>query len=198
MRLATCACAALLACGVAGGCSNEASDAPYVGPDDGTNGDSTAGDTGFQPPTGNVVFDFRAGGHANEPAVRAYVGWQRAATESIRNRQLTDEVRDGAIAPPVRTVERSIATVSDADYTVPRTMVGRLASVRATPRAAILEVCLWSPSFDYRQRESGRTATDGAAHWMGAEVRMTRNSAHDGAWKVAGLTDRPDCEGNKP
>ncbi|MGH3360000.1 MAG: hypothetical protein ACRDO7_14465 [Nocardioidaceae bacterium] len=175
------------------GCASDADEPSY---DPTTDASDTA--DGFEPPPGRVTFDFRAGRHAGDAAVDAYVAWQRAATRSIRDRELSDAVQDGATDAPVRTVEQSLATVSEGDYTVPRTMIGRLESAHSTPRAAILGVCLWSSSFDYHERASGRTVADDAPHWMGVEVRMTRESGHHSDWNVSGMIAGEDCKGSRP
>ncbi|UYM06685.1 hypothetical protein [Solicola gregarius] len=159
---------------------------------------ATHASDGFEPPPGKVVFDLAVSSADRDPAVDSYVAWQRAATTSLRDRTLTEATRRGAAEAPVETVERSLSTVEEADYTVPRRMVGRLQSIRSTPRAAILGVCLWSPTFDYRERASGERVADRPAHWMGVEVRMSRRSGQDGGWSVAGLSTREDCEGNRP
>lgn len=191
----------VLACVLPAGCTGSDDGGSSAGAEPSGPGTQDDSSDDFRPPDGKVVFDLRAGSKGVElrhPAVRAYVAWQRAATEAIRDRKLSDAVRDGAADSPESTVERSIATVSDSDYTVARTMIGRLEGARSTPRAAILHVCLWSPTFDYRDRASGRPVTGGKPRWLGAEVRMTRESAHHGAWKVAGLSAEQDCEGSRP
>ncbi|UPK74425.1 hypothetical protein MU582_18610 [Nocardioidaceae bacterium SCSIO 66511] len=152
----------------------------------------------FTAPSGEVVFDFDVARADQHPAVDAYVAWQTAATESLRERDVAPAVTEGAEESPVRTVERSLAALQEGDLTVPRRMVGRLDSIRSTRRAAILDACLWSPSFDYRVRESGRRVADAKPHWMGAEVRMTRSTGQDDAWIVAGLSAGEDCEGSRP
>lgn len=197
-RLGGCTAVLLTSAVLLAGCADDAdssdsAEEPSPGPQT-----SRGATDGFKPRPGPVRFEFDAGRHADKPAVRAYVGWQRAATKSIRDRALSAAVRDGAARSPVDTVRQSIETATESDYVVPRRMVGRLASMQATPRAAILDACLWSPSFDYRERESGRTVATDEPHWMGVEVRMSRTSGHHGAWKVSGLSVQQDCKGSRP
>lgn len=186
-----CAAACLLLAGCGGG-STASDDEP-----DSSDTPASASD-GFEPPAGKVLFDLDVARADRHAAVDAYAAWQRAATTSLRDRELNDATRRGASDGTVRTVERSLDTVQDGDYTVPKRMVGRLESVRATPRAAMLGACLWSPSFDYRDRETGRRAVREPPRWMGVEVRMTRLPGQDGRWIVAGLSTRDDCEGKRP
>lgn len=187
----------LTAAVVLAGCADDTGSSDAAEPSSGSSPSQDTAD-GFEPPPGPVRFDFDAGRHADEPAVRAYVTWQRAATTSIRERALSDAVREGAAESPVSTVRQSIETVTESDYIVPRRMIGRLDSMQSTRRAAILGACLWSPSFDYHERESGRTAAEDEPHWIGVEVRMSRGSGHHGAWKVSGLSVEQDCEGSRP
>lgn len=192
--------AAVFVAGCAGDAESSGTGESTESSDAGSSQDSgEAGDADdFEPPPGPVRFAFDAGRDADHPAVRAYVAWQRAATTSIRNRELSEAVRAGAASSPADTVRQSIETAATSDYTVPRTMIGRLEAVQSTRRAAILGVCLWSPTFDYHVRESGATAAEAKPHWMGIEVRMTRASAHDGPWRVSGLSVEQDCEGKRP
>lgn len=211
-RLAAVGCA--LALVVLAGCDGQAEDS-YTGPKSDSSSTSspspspteTDGTTPTTVPIGDVSFDFRDTGKLDRnarldrnerAAIDAYVGWQRAATASIRARTLSDAVSEGADDAVVRTVEQSIDSAAGNDYTVPREMIGRLDSIKATPDAAILDACLWSPTFDYHVRGTGQRISDRSAHWMGTEVRMTRSSGHHGQWTVAGLGARDDCEGKRP
>ena len=152
----------------------------------------------YDPPGGKVVYDLRVPDEHEHPAVEAYATWQRASTIALRERAMSDAVTEHAADGPLGVVERSLETVRERDYVVPRRMVGRVDSVRASGRAAVVRVCLWSPTFDYHERRSGESAATSEPRWLGAEVRMTRETGQDGGWIVAGLAPRADCEGSKP
>ena len=190
---ATCLLAALVLAGC-GGDSTEQPDEPATD----TAPTSTQSTAEYEPPDGTVVFDLRVRPRDRSAAVDAYAAWQRAATTALRQRQLTSDVRDRAAEGPIEVVEQSLDTIRENDYVVPRRMVGRVESVQANRRAAIVRVCLWSPSFDYHDRRTGASATRGKPRWMGVEVRMTRSAGQNGRWIVAGLSTRADCEGNRP
>lgn len=176
------------------GCGGDSTEKP-----DASSGDAPSQTAdAFDPPGGKVVFDLRVRPRDRSAAVEAYAAWQRASTASLRRRQMLAAVGDRAAEGPAELVKKSLETVRENDYTVPRRMVGRVQSARVDGRAAVVGACLWSPSFDYHDRESGRSATNAKPHWMGVEVRMTRSSVQDGRWIVAGLSTRADCEGNRP
>lgn len=179
------------------GCGGESTEQPDESPAD-TASESTQSTAEYEPPGGKVVFDLRVRPRDRSEAVDAYAAWQRASTAALRRRELTAVVRDRAAEGPTKIVEQSLETVRENDYVVPRRMVGRVESVQATQRAAIVRVCLWSPSFDYHDRRTGASATRGKPRWMGVEVRMTRSSGQDGRWIVAGLSTRADCKGSRP
>lgn len=189
------ATACLLACLFAVGCGGDAE------PDDGLDDTSTSttdpGPT-YQPPGGKVVFDLQVRSRDRHPAISAYASWQRAATEGLRRRDLSTAITDNAADAPVDVVKSSLETIRAHDYVVPRRMIGKVQSARTSERAAIVNVCLWSESFDYRDRESGKPTTADNSRWLGVEVRMTRSAGHDKRWIVAGLAKRADCEGSKP
>lgn len=182
---------------VLGGCEGDSTE-PTDGPSGDTTTSSTQSTPAYDPPGGKVVFDLRVRPRDRKAAVDAYAAWQRASTTALRRRTMIAAVGDHAAEGPTQLVKQSVATVREEDYTVPRRMVGRVESVRASRGAAIVRVCLWSPSFDYHDRETGESATNSTPRWMGVEVRMTRSSGQDGRWIVAGLSTRADCEGNRP
>lgn len=197
MASATSVVAACVLAGlVVAGCGGD--DADETEPADETPTSSTKSTSGYDAPGGKVIFDLRVKPRDRHAAVDAYADWQRASTTALRQRQMSAEVTDNAAEGPAQVVEDSLAKVRQEDYVVPRRMIGRIDSVRARAGAAIVRACLWSPSFDYRDRASGAAATKAKPRWIGVEVRMTRQAGQNGHWIVAGLSSRADCKGARP
>ena len=186
MRLARVGVIALLAStGVLAGCSgdDESSFEPK--------GEIGSAETGGSGPERTVVH-VDTGKWSDAVMVPTLVDYLEARQESMRERRITPAMVETATFQWIQRQRAVIADAKERGWTVPDEARMRIVGVRDRGADAIVRLCMWGPSVDFIEVDTGRPVRPEKRQWYPFDVKMVQAGEH---WYVsAAAQGKFSCE----
>jgi hypothetical protein len=173
---------AVVLLGVAAGCSGDDDGGfePRGSVDSSTSDDSDAGDVE------DTVVRVDTGRWSNDVMIPTLVDYLEARQTSMRERRIVPDMVETATFQWIQQQRLVIADAEDRGWTVPAEARMRVVGVEPGNSDAVVRVCMWGPSVDFVQVESGEPVESQMRQWYPFDVKMVQARAR---WYVSAAAE---------
>jgi|GEM_PF-3211441 hypothetical protein len=143
------------------------------GDDDGFEpaGEVSSTDTGSSEPTATVV-RVDTGRWSDDVMVPTLVDYLEARQASMRERRIVPDLVETATFQWIQRQRAVIADAKQRDWTVPARAKMRIVGIESGGSDAIVQVCMWGPSVDFVDVETGAPVNAPKRQWYPFDVKM--------------------------
>jgi hypothetical protein len=170
--------AMLLASGLATACS-DSDDGSFEPTGSVGSSDATAN-------TDDTVVRVDTGKWGNDVMVPTLVEYLDARQTSMRERRITPEMVETATFQWIQQQRAVIADAKERGWTVPAEAKMRVVGVDEDGPDAVVRVCMWAPSVDFIDANTGKSVDPEMRQWYPFDVRMVMV---DDRWYVAAAAE---------
>jgi len=173
-------CAAVLAAtAVLAGCGGDGDDGSFV-----PRGSVTAAPPADSDPDTDVRVD--TGRWADDAMVPTLVEYLEARQASMRERRIVPDMVATATFQWIQQQRLVISDAEDRGWTVPAEAWMRIVGVEPGNSDAVVRVCMWGPSVDFVDVETGEPVRSHLRQWYPFDVKMVLAGSH---WYVSAAAE---------